>query len=42
MKVAIAAPMIPSTVVRMKPDGLFGPGDSHLAMMPAMKPTTTI
>ena len=31
---------MPSTVVRMKPDGLFGPGDRMRAMMPATKPTT--
>ncbi len=33
---------MPSIVVRMKPLGLFGPGDSMRAMMPAMKPTTMI
>src|SRR5215475_282827 len=42
IKVARKAPAIPSTVVRMKPLGLFGPGESMRAMMPAMKPTTMI
>src|SRR6266403_5360631 len=39
MKVARNAPAMPSTVVRMKPLGLFGPGDSNRAMIPATKPT---
>src|SRR5258708_11246003 len=38
-KVARNAPAIPITVVRMKPVGLFGPGESMRAMMPATKPT---
>src|SRR5215510_4350346 len=42
MKVARKAPAIPSRVVRMKPPGLFGPGESTRAMMPAIKPTTMI
>src|SRR6187551_1266502 len=33
---------MPSSVVRIKPAGLFGPGESMRAMMPAMKPTTMI
>src|ERR1700750_2276655 len=40
MKVARNAPAMPSTVVRMNPLGLFGPGDSNRAMIPATKPTT--
>src|ERR1043165_4546260 len=40
--VARNAPAMPSTVVRMKPAGLFGPGESIRAMMPATKPTTMI
>jgi hypothetical protein len=39
MKVARNAPAMPITVVRMKPDGLFGPGESMRAMIPATKPT---
>src|SRR5450432_3099603 len=39
MNVARKAPAIPSTVVRMNPLGLFGPGDSSRAMIPAIKPT---
>src|SRR4051812_17600497 len=42
MNVARNEPAIPSTTVRMKPPGLFGPGESIRAMMPATKPTTTI
>ena len=42
MKVARNAPTMPSTVVRMKPLGLLGPGESSRAIMPAMKPTTMI
>src|ERR1700761_4531038 len=42
MKVARNAPAMPSRVVRMKPLGLFGPGDRKRAMMPAMKPTMMI
>jgi hypothetical protein len=30
------------TVVRRKPEGLFGPGDKMRAIMPAIKPTTRI
>src|SRR5450830_1652495 len=37
--VARNAPAMPSTVVRMNPLGLFGPGDSNRAMIPATKPT---
>src|ERR1700688_396232 len=40
--VARKAPTMPSTVVRMNPLGLFGPGDSSRAMIPARKPTMTI
>src|SRR6478609_4802140 len=39
MKVARNAPAMPSTVVRMNPLGLFGPGESRRAMIPAIKPT---
>src|SRR5450631_27428 len=39
MKVARNAPAMPSTVVRMNPLGLFGPGESSRAIIPAMKPT---
>src|ERR1700732_3937080 len=39
MKVARNAPTMPSTVVRMNPLGLFGPGESMRAIMPATKPT---
>jgi hypothetical protein len=42
MKVARKAPAMPSTVVRMKPVGVFGPRDSQRAIMPATKPTTMI
>src|SRR5258708_21319612 len=42
IKVATKAPAIPSTVGRMNPVGLFGPGDSNRAMIPAMKPTMMI
>src|SRR5207245_9725993 len=42
MKVARNAPAMPSTVVRMKPVGLFWPGERMRAMMPATKPTTMI
>src|SRR5215470_18265250 len=42
MKVARKAPAIPSTVVRMKPLGLFGPGESSRAMIPATNPITMI
>src|SRR6478672_2766856 len=42
MKVARNAPAMPSTVVRMNPPGLFGPGERIRAMMPAIKPTTMI
>jgi hypothetical protein len=37
IKVATNAPTIPRTVVRIKPDGPFGPGDTKRAMRPAMK-----
>ena len=33
---------MPSTVVKMKPLGLLGPGESSRAMMPATKPTMMI
>src|SRR3954464_1192969 len=33
---------MPSTVVRMNPLGLFGPGESMRAMIPAIKPTMMI
>src|SRR5436309_5581967 len=39
MKVAKNAPTMPSTVVKIKPLGLFGPGDSNRASIPATKPT---
>ena len=39
IQVARNAPTMPSTVVRMNPLGLFGPGESMRAMMPATKPT---
>src|SRR5713226_6323198 len=39
MKVARNAPAMPSTVVRMNPLGLFGPGETSRAIIPAMKPT---
>ena len=39
IQVARKAPAMPSTVVRMKPLGLFGPGESSRAMIPATKPT---
>src|SRR5436309_572392 len=42
IKVARKAPAMPSTVVRMNPLGLFGPGDSNRAMIPATKPTMMI
>ena len=42
MKVARKAPAMPSTVVRMKPVGVFGPGDSQRAIRPATKPMTMI
>jgi hypothetical protein len=38
-KVATTPPTIPSTVVRRKPCGLLGDGDSYLAMKPATAPT---
>src|SRR5205085_4948833 len=38
MKVAINAPPMPRSVVRIKPAGLFGPGANKRAMMPATKP----
>src|SRR5262249_8846328 len=42
MKVATKAPAIPSAVVRMKPLGSFGPGESTRAIRPAMKPMMII
>src|SRR3954453_4925599 len=42
MNVAKNAPTIPSTVVKIKPLGLFGPGDSSRASIPATKPTMMI
>ena len=42
MKVATKAPAMPSSVVRMKPLGSFGPGERKRAMMPAMNPITMI
>src|SRR5664279_5799095 len=42
MKVARKAPAMPSTVVRMNPPGLLGPGDSSRAIIPATKPTMMI
>jgi hypothetical protein len=42
MNVATKAPAIPSAVVRMKPLGSFGPGESTRAIRPAMKPIMII
>src|ERR1700704_5103721 len=42
MKVARNAPTMPRMVVRINPDGLFGPGDSSRAIIPATKPTMMI
>jgi hypothetical protein len=42
MNVARNEPTIPSTTVRMNPEGLLGPGDSIRAMIPATKPTKMI
>ena len=42
IKVATNAPTIPRTVVRIKPDGPFGPGDTKRAMRPATSPITMI
>src|SRR5690349_10422666 len=42
MNVARNEPTIPSTTVKTKPLGLFGPGERKRAMMPATKPTTMI
>jgi hypothetical protein len=42
MKVATKAPAIPSAVVRIKPLGSFGPGESTRAIRPAMKPMMII
>jgi hypothetical protein len=42
MNVATNAPAIPSTVVRMKPFGSFGPGESTRAIRPATKPMMMI
>src|ERR1700742_1430730 len=42
IQVARKAPTMPSTVVRMKPVGLLGPGESIRARMPATKPTMMI
>src|SRR2546430_12191908 len=42
IQVARNAPAMPSTVVRIKPLGLFWPGERMRAMMPATKPTTMI
>src|SRR5882672_4137245 len=39
--VATTLPIIPRTVVKIKPCGLFGPGISHLATSPATKPMIT-
>src|SRR6266478_4045022 len=39
MKGARNAPAMPSTVVRMNRLGLFGPGESNRAIIPATKPT---
>jgi hypothetical protein len=41
MNVAMNAPAMPSTVVRMKPLESFGPGESIRAISPAMKPIRT-
>jgi hypothetical protein len=40
MKVATMLPMIPSTVVSTNPLGLFGDGEIHRAMNPAIAPIT--
>src|SRR3954447_16125929 len=42
MKVARKAPAMPSSVVKMKPRGSFGPGERKRAMMPATNPITMI
>jgi hypothetical protein len=42
IKVERNAPAIPRTVVRMKPDGLFGPDETRRAMIPAKKPIKMI
>ena len=42
MKVVTKAPAIPSAVVRMKPLGSFGPGETTRAIRPAMKPMMMI
>ena len=42
MNVAMNAPAMPSTVVRMKPLGSFGPGESMRAISPATKPIRMI
>src|SRR5450432_1942128 len=42
IKVATNAPTMPSMVVSMNPLGLFGPGDSNRAIIPATKPTMMI
>src|SRR6185437_7380076 len=42
IQVARNAPTMPSTVVRMNPLGLLGPGESNRAIMPAIKPTMMI
>src|SRR5487761_2790619 len=39
MAVARNAPAMPSAVVRRNPLGLFGPGESSRAIIPATKPT---
>src|SRR5262245_26962326 len=42
MNVARKAPAMPSAVVRMKPLGSFGPGESTRAIRPATKPIMMI
>src|SRR5947209_8330625 len=42
IQVARKAPAMPSTVVRMNPLGLLGPGESMRARIPATKPITMI
>jgi hypothetical protein len=41
-KVATKAPTMPRMVVRRKPVGLFGPGDSRRAITPARNPMRMI
>ena len=42
MKVARNDPAMPRTIVRINPDGLFGPGARKRAMIPATPPIRMI